>query len=91
MCFFFFFLNNFQYSFAFLKIGNGRIGEDTEFGKCTYVECAGSSLTDYVLINENVFASFSSFTVSDPNILSDHCIINFPLNICSVGEEMFES
>ena len=74
-----------------LRIANGRIGEDDEVGKCTYVGSKGSSLIGYVLVSENLFAAFSSFTVSDPNILSDHCIINFAFNICNVGEEMFEN
>ena len=69
----------------------GRNGEDTEVGKCIYVGSTGSSLIDYVLVIENVFAAFSSFTVSNHNILSDHCIINFAFNICNVGEEMFEN
>ena len=74
-----------------LRIANGRIGEDAEVGKCTYVGSTGSSLIDYVLVSENLFDAFSSFTVSDPNILSDHCIINFAFYICNVGEEMFEN
>ena len=74
-----------------LRIANGRIGDDADTGKCTYVGSAGSSLIDYVLVSENLFNCFSSFMVMDPNILSDHCTINFELNICSMGDEMLEN
>ena len=74
-----------------MRIANGRIGDDADTGKCTYVGSAGSSLIDYVLVSENLFNCFSSFMVMDPNILSDHCTINFELNICSMGDEMLEN
>ena len=43
-----------------LRIANGRIGEDAEVGKCTYVGSAGTSLIDHVIVSENLFPSFST-------------------------------
>ena len=69
-----------------LRIVNGRIGEDV-VGKCTYVGSRGSSLIDYVIVSQDLFDKFSSFNVCDPNIISDHCVINFSL---CIGSEMQE-
>ena len=37
----------------------------------------GSSLIDYVIVSEDLLSHISDFYVSDPNILSDHCTVNF--------------
>ena len=34
------------------RIVNGRVGEGSEFGKCTYVGSRGSSLIDYVIADQ---------------------------------------
>ena len=39
---------------------------------------------------ENLFPSFSTFYICDPNIVSDHCVINFVLNMCNMGNEIFD-
>ena len=60
-----------------LRVANGRVGVDATEGKCTYVGSNGSSLIDYVIVSEDLLEIFSEFYVSDPNILSDHCVVNF--------------
>ena len=60
-----------------LRIANGRVGADAMEGKCTYVGSRGSSLIDYVIVSEDLLSHISDFYVSDPNILSDHCTVNF--------------
>ena len=34
---------------------------------------------DYCIVNPGIFQNFTSFYVHDPNILSDHCLIEFSL------------
>ena len=62
------------------RIVNGRIGEDSEFGKCTYVGSRGSSLIDYVIADQALFKYFTKFCVNSTNIMSDHCELNFALD-----------
>ena len=62
-----------------LRICNGRIGEDRNFGKCTFIGNAGRSLVDYVISNPSMFEVFRKFRVCEPNILSDHCVLEFSL------------
>lgn len=62
-----------------LRILNGRAGEDGSTGKCTYVGSSGRSLVDYVIASQRLFSFIDTFSVDDPNILSDHCVINFSL------------
>ena len=56
------------------------MGADAAVGKCTYVGSRGSSLIDYVITNQEFLKHFSNFYVNDPNIMSDHCLLNFELN-----------
>ena len=62
-------------------MANGRVGKDANEGKCSYeyVGSNGSSLIDYVIVSEEHLGHFSEFYISDPNILSDHCVVNFSL------------
>ena len=60
-----------------LRIMNGRVGNDEGVGKYTFVGSRGSSLVDYLLASQNLFPFVQDFLVHDPNILSDHCLINF--------------
>ena len=62
------------------RIVNGRVGEDAGDGKCTYVGSRGSSLIDYVIADQDLFKYLSNFCVNDPDILSDHCVLNFVMN-----------
>ena len=62
-----------------LRILNGRARVDGNIGKCTYVGSTGRSLVDYVIVSQEIFSLVDNLSVSDPNILSDHCIVNFSL------------
>ena len=64
-----------------LRIANGRVGSDAGIGECTYLGSSGSSLIDYVLVSEDLLKCFASFDVYDPNPVSDHCLIEFLLNL----------
>ena len=66
-----------------LRIANGRVGSDKGVGECTYVGTSGSSLIDYVLVSEDLMQSFNEFIVHNPNPISDHCVIEFSLNLCN--------
>ena len=64
--------------FSFCKrsgflIVNGKVGDDSKIGKCTYVGVCGSSLNYYVITNQEWFGYFSNFFVNSRNIMSDHC------------------
>ena len=63
-----------------LRIMNGRVGNDKNLGRYTYVGSRGSSVVDYVISTQNLFRNVESFTVHDPNILSDHCLVEFSLS-----------
>jgi len=62
-----------------LRILNGRVGDDQNIGKYTYVASTGSSVVDYVISTPNMFNYIRHFAVHEPNILSDHCIVDFDL------------
>ena len=73
-----------------LRIANGRIGSDKGIGKYTFVGSSGSSVIDYVLVNPSLLPIISTFHVSEPNILSDHCLIDFSLR-CNVRNETVDA
>ena len=74
-----------------LRVANGRVGEDATEGKCTYEGSNGSSLVDYVLVSEEFLGDFTEFYISDPNILSDHCTVNFSIkNLAYTTENVQE-
>ena len=60
-----------------LRIANGRVCENKQIGAYTFVGSRGSSLIDYCIVNIELLSVFSSFYVHDPNMLSDHCLIEF--------------
>ncbi|MCG8047977.1 MAG: hypothetical protein JAY66_20205 [Candidatus Thiodiazotropha taylori] len=62
-----------------LRVCNGRLGDDNGVGKYTYVGSTGCSVIDYVIVNPSLFDMICSFQVGDPNILSDHCVVEFSL------------
>ncbi len=62
-----------------LRIANGRVGGDAVIGKYTFTGTQGKSLIDYVISSQCLLNRFSSFYIDDPNILSDHCAVNFSL------------
>ena len=56
---------------------------------------SGSSVINYVIVSEELLEIFSEFYVSDPNISSDHCVVNFSLkdlaHITNRVDEDFDS
>lgn len=59
-----------------MRILNGRCNGDKD-GKFTYVGSKGSSVVDYVITSQNMLSFVDHFGVNSPNILSDHCLIDF--------------
>ena len=74
-----------------LRIMNGRVGQDREIGRYTFVGHRGSSLVDYVLGSQEMFNFVKSFEVQEPNILSDHCVVNFSFEFGSCMMQENES
>jgi hypothetical protein len=62
-----------------LRILNSRFGKDKYIGRNTFVGSRGSSLVDYVISTQNLFQYIDVFEVQDPNILSDHCLVDISL------------
>ena len=48
-------------------------------GKFTYIGHNGRSVVDYVIMSQTLIQNITKFYVDGPNILSDHCAINFSL------------
>ena len=67
-----------------VRIMNGRVGNDSGIGRYTFVGHRGSSVVDYVLGSQEMFDFVKSFEVQEPNILSDHCLVNFSFEFGSV-------
>ena len=53
----------------------------------------GRSLVDYVISNPSMFEVFCKFRICEPNILSDHCVLEFSLytNINNYTEQREET
>ena len=66
---------------------NGRKVGDL-FGKFTSLQWNGSSVVDYVFVDQSLFSSISFFEVGNfiPWI-SDHCVIRFQLETCMVDNQ----
>ena len=62
-----------------LRFLNGRIGSDKGVGKFTCHTHRGQSVVDYVLASTDILQLFCYFDIGDPNILSDHSIVQFAL------------
>ena len=60
------------------RVANGRVGEDKNVGACIYVGSKHSSLVVFCIVHVELLSDFS-FYVRDPNILSDHCLLEFSL------------
>ena len=69
-----------------VRIANGRLGSDKETGKYTFVGSTGRSVIDYVIVSPALLNVISTFNVGEPNILSDHCLIDFSM-ICNMSNE----
>ena len=63
-----------------LRILNGRVGTDKHIGKYTFIGHQGCSLVDYVICTQNLIQNVNKFEVSDPLILTDHCLVSFSLD-----------
>ena len=57
----------------------------------TFVGHRGSSVVDYVLGSQDMFSFVKSFEVQGPNILSDHCLINFSFEFGLIQTEEEQS
>ena len=66
---------------------NDRCGSDRNAGKFTLNGHAGQSVIDYIFISRDLYKQRAEFSVGDPNIISDHSILNFILPISVVNEE----
>ena len=58
------------------RIINGWFDKDI-IGRYTHLGARGSSLVDYVITTQNLLNTVDSLCVKDPNILSDHCLIDY--------------
>ena len=58
-----------------LRILNGRVGNNGNIGKCTYVGSTSKCLVDYVISSQQLFPLINTFDVDESNILSDHCVV----------------
>ena len=73
-----------------LRIMNGRMGEDANIRKYTYIGSNGSSAIDYMLSLQNMLDFVQSFNIEDPNILSDHCCVKLVLELPVKNEDAAE-
>ena len=62
-------------------------GADKGVGKYTYVGSTGSSVIDYVIVNSDLLDMIRSF-YPDPNVLSDHCSIDFSMSCKHIDESV---
>ena len=44
------------------------------------VSSIGKSVVDYVIASQSLFSRINIFSVNEPNILTDHCVIIFSLH-----------
>ena len=76
-----------------MRIMNGRIGNDYGLGRYTFVGNRGSSVVVFVLSKSDFFNFAKHFEVQEPNILSDHCLIelSFEFGFCQQQNEQSEN
>lgn len=71
-----------------MYIANGRLGEDKNLGEFTCVTSRGSSVVDYLMMNEMTYSRITDFRVDEP-YLSDHCPLFFKVQVmnkvCRMG------
>ena len=56
---------------------------DKGIGRYTFVISRGSGVVDYVLSSQELFRFIKDFEVQEPNILSNHSLINFSFELIS--------
>ena len=64
-----------------LCILNWRSFNDKGIGAYTFYNHQGKSTIDFVLCNNHALKYICDFNVFPPNIFSDHCIVDFDMNI----------
>ena len=64
-----------------LRIMNGRVGNDSGTGRYTFVVNSGCNVVEYGLCSQNLFNFIKEFEVQEPNISSDHCLINLSFGV----------
>ena len=62
-----------------LRIVNGRLHEDKDMGKYTYIKKRGCSVVDYVIGSSDLFKYIHNFKVNDHTSFSDHNSIELSL------------
>ena len=67
-----------------MRIANGRLGDDHMVGSYTYSCRNGSSVVDYLLLQETDFHKVENFRVADFNEFSDHSPITFSIKCSNV-------
>ena len=65
-----------------LLIANGRLGDDKDTGKFTYVTSRGRGVVDYLLLPVQTFDYVSHFSICDIDEHSDHSALYFCLKLC---------
>ena len=73
-------LNDFCKQTGFVIL-NGRTGEDAGVGKFTCVATNGCIVVDYILCKKCDYELFKKFVVGSPTVYSDHCQIEFDINV----------
>jgi exonuclease III len=73
-----------------LRICNGRMHQDRNIGKFIYTGPRGSSVVDYLIINEQVREYLLDFKVHDLSEFSDHSPIEFKLQCTNAGTQATE-
>ena len=63
-----------------LYIANGRTLGDLQ-GKYTCYERNGASTVDYAVISENLHSSIDKFSISEPFLTSDHCVLRLTIKL----------
>ena len=76
-----------------MRIMNGRVGNDYGLGRYTFVGNRGTSIVDYVSSKPEFFNFVAQFEVQEPNILSDHSLIevSFDFGVCQQQNELSET
>ena len=72
------------------RIGNGRLGSDSDKGNFTCYQPGGNSLVDYLLIKEKDFHISSDFEIGEMNGFSDHGFLKIKVK-CHKTEEKVDN
>ena len=70
-----------------MRIANGRLGNDNMEGLFTYSCRNGSSVIDYLLLQEKDSHRISNFSVNEMNKFLDHSPLTFSINCKNMRKE----